>query len=293
MKRLLYILLLYTFIPLSHGDIRPFETTRMMSQAGAGIGAILSIESAFLNPASIAFHTQSQIYYQRDQAAIEGNDDGTRTQAYGTLHREAYAIADVSTHLKGTMVYVNQSENGISSDQYTLSMSAAAGKNASVGIATTYGHDINPDRSNKYYTQSTIGYSYVLSEEISIGAIWVDTFNRSKKHHLLALGIQYMAFPKLMLLGDIGTNTRLDSSENIVSRYAVQVNPFGNFFLRSGQYHDNNKNLKGTSWGISWIGPKLDFHYAYKKSKQIKKSNLFLFSDEELVEQSYSLSFRF
>lgn len=280
----------YSFI--AYGKLRNIESTRMKSVGGSGIASILIAETSFLNPASIVFYDKSLVYYQKDSANLS-NNASQRTNEYGPLTNEAYVIADTSSALKGTASIQKQSENNQNRLRYTSSLASAVGPSTSMGFIVRYTQDTMGDVSN-YYTQTTLGLTHILSEEVILGAVIDDLFTENRKEdYKIAIGFQYTFKQNISLLFDFGANTQLSTQDNTFSKYGVQFNLFSDFYIRVGSFYNQIENLQGRTWGLSWSGPKLDLFYAYKNSNQIIKNNDFLINDEELLEHSISLAVRF
>jgi hypothetical protein len=276
-------------------NIRDFSTTRMMSTSDAGVGAILVNESSFLNPASIAFFSDSSIYYQKNQAELDetSQERNDASDSFKSGEEEALVIADTSGRLKGTFSYQRQRENGSSRIRYTSSFSRAFAKGQSFGLLYRYTMDRTPSDHSDIYHQVTFGYSFIRSNKLSFGLIVVDPFSQKDEDVRAIAGLQYQLVDNLFLLLDAGTNYALDAAENTLTRMAFQVSFYRGFFLRLGKYYDNSTNFQGQSWGISWVGPRLSIDYAYRTTEQIEKNTDYLYADEQLIEQSFALSLRF
>ena len=70
--------------------------------AGTGAGAILTEESAFLNPASLAFFSASTFYAQKDSDKItENNIQKSKPNALG------FVMTDGNPSLSGSLSYAH------------------------------------------------------------------------------------------------------------------------------------------------------------------------------------------
>ncbi len=120
--------------------LRKMVSTRLMSTSGAGIGAVLLNESAFLNPASTYFFKESSFYYQKGSSKLQEASE-KRVDGYGDGSNEAFLITDTSSALKGSFSYQHQRENGERRKRLTSSASTHMSKNSSFGVLYRYTQD--------------------------------------------------------------------------------------------------------------------------------------------------------
>lgn len=277
----------------ARSTIRDFETTRLQSTSGAGVASILVNEAAVLNPAPIVFVPVSAFYYQTGGSKLD-TEAPKRTKNFSKGSNQMYLLSDSSSQLKGTFSYQEQSENHFSRKRYTSSIANNSGKKTAFGVLYRYTVDTNTllDEEKKYH-QGTFGFTHIYSPDLSIGGILVDPFLSNNKDARVILGFQYSLTSNFYLIVDGGANFNDEPHNNTVSKGALQVNFFKDLFLRTGRFHDNASNLKGSSWGISWIGPRLTFEYAYKTSEVIKDNADYLYQDEQIIESSIAVAIVF
>lgn len=278
----------------SFAKIRDFETTRMMSQSGAGIGAILVNEASFLNPASIAFYDNSSIYYQRNTANIK-EQDPTRSSnnKFKEGDFETLVLSDTSAAYRGTFSYQRQSENSYKRIRYTSSLSTLITPRNAIGMLYRYTMDSTPEDYSDIFHQFNFGYTYIQSKELSFGLVLADPFYKKKKDTKIAVGLNYRIFHNFFIIADYGYYYASDNEEKDFSKYSVQISLMDNIFVRIGTSHDNYHNEKAKSWGFSWVGPKMTLEYAYKNTELISKKADYLINNETMIEQSLALSVRF
>lgn len=269
--------------------LRDQETTRLISSSGAGIGSILLNESAFLNPASIYFFQTSTFYYQKGSSRLD-NSSSQRTDDFKKGENQILLLTDTSSALKGAFSYQTQSENGDDRKRFSSSASSNLGPNASFGILYRYTED--DQDQHKVYHQGIFGISYIYDKKLTLGAILVDPFLANKEDTRLAGGIQYALAQNFLLIADVGVNYNDDPEENRFWKAAFQAQFLKDFFLRYGQFDDGTTDLRGHSWGLSWIGPRLALEYAYRRSEAVKDGSTF-YEGEELEEHSLALSLVF
>lgn len=291
---------LYLFIGLflissynAQGRIRDFETTRLMSTAGAGVASILVNEAAFLNPAPIVFVPSSAFYYQRGKVSHR-SDSANRISNFSDGTQEAYLISDSSSNLKGTFSYQRQAENQFKRQRYTSSFASNYGKKTAVGILYRYtiDEDIRANNEKKFH-QGTLGITHVFSEKLTFGAILVDPFLSNRGDSRIVTGIQYTIAGSLLLILDYGFDYNDEPKKNNFVKGALQVNFFKDLFLRVGKYEDHISGLGGNSWGLSWIGPRISLEYSVKTSEVMNQKSSYLFEDENLTESSLSFAVLF
>jgi len=291
MRKYSIITIILTYLSaftICHAQIRDFQTTRLLSTSGAGVGTILVNETSLLNPAPIVFIPISSFYYQKGSITLE-NKSESRSTGYSDGNSQMYLISDSSAGIKGTFSYQDQAENGFQRTRYTSSLASPIGKRTSMGVLYRYTIDNDGGEENTFH-QGVLGVTHIYSKDLIIGAVLVDPFLSHKGDAKATVGIQYNISNNFIFILDGGTDYRNDSDKNGFTRAALQVNFFKDLFLRSGQFHDKMENLKGTSWGISWIGPRIGLEYAHKTSEMIHDNQGKLFSGEQFVESSLALS---
>lgn len=270
--------------------LRKMDSTRLMSTSGAGIGAVLLNEAAFLNPASIYFFKESSLYYQKGAANLEDESE-LRDDSYSDGSNEAFLITDTSSALKGSFSYQYQSENGETRKRLTSSASTHMSKKSSFGVLYRYTED-DTLNGHKVFHQAVFGMTYVVDPRLTLGAILEDPFLANKEDTRLAGGLQYALTQNFLILADIGANYNDEPEDKNFWRAAGQAQFFKRFYLKYGKFEDKIESLRGNSWGLSWIGPKLGIEYAFRKSKAFADSQNF-FDDEEIEEHSLALSLVF
>lgn len=271
--------------------IRDFETTRLQSTSGAGVASILVNEASILNPAPIVFVPVSSFYYQKGSSKLDTLSK-ERTGGYANGSSQMYLLSDSTTRLKGTFSYQDHSENGSRRKRFTSSIANNAGKKTSFGILYRYTIDKDGADEKKYH-QAVLGFTHIYSNDLIIGGIIVDPFLSNKEDARTILGFQYSLTQNFFLIIDGGSNFHDHPKENTLSRGALQVNFIKDFFIRTGQFYDKTTNLKGKSWGISWIGPKLSIEYSYKTSEIISENSDTLYKDEQIIETSLAFALVF
>ncbi len=130
------------------------------------------------------------------------------------------------------------------------------------------------------------------TQRLTLGAILEDPFLANKEDTKVAGGFQFTLTKNFLILGDIGAKYNDEPEDNNFWKAAAQAQFFKRFYLKYGRFEDKIEKLRGNSWGLSWIGPKLGLEYAFRKSKAFEDSENF-FDHEEIEEHSFALSLVF
>jgi hypothetical protein len=275
----------------SFAQIRDFETTRLQSTSGAGVATILVNEASVLNPAPIVFVPVSSFYYQKGQSNFEGIS-AERNNPLSDGSSQMYLLSDSTSALKGTFSYQDHSENSTRRRRLTSSIASAVGKQTSFGLLYRYTID-NVSTEDKSYHQAVFGFTHVYSEQLIFGGVLIDPFLSNKDDTKAIVGFQYALTTNLFLIFDAGTNYHEKKNKQSFNKSALQISFFRDLYLRVGQYHDQISELKGKSWGISWIGPRLSLEYAFKTSEALSAKNPYYYKNEEIRENSISIALVF
>src|SRR5690606_8946139 len=136
MKKVIILAFLVLSGQTSWAQIREFQTTRLISTAGAGVASILSTESAILNPASSAFFDGSSFSYQSYKTSLDRKNakrDATGDKFDDNSRTQGFFMADHSGPVKGGVAYLFQDENDFERTRMTLHGAAPLGKDAALG----------------------------------------------------------------------------------------------------------------------------------------------------------------
>jgi len=292
MRFKIYILSIASLLFLSGNSfakkkLKEFETTRVMQSAGAGVGALLINEVTVLNPAAITFIKDSTLYYQRSKTNL--NDKNTSRNTYKEGQNEFLGFSDTTTPLKGGFSYLYQNEQEGNRKRFSLSSSGNVTKTTSLGMVYKYTDEFSDIIDNTYH-QFTFGLTHIYDENIYLGLVVVDPQNKISEYSHYTLGIQYVMNNFIHILLDVGSGDTANSDKKAFTRYALQINSFQYFYFRTGRFHDKFNNIKGYTYGVSWVGPKFSIDYAYKNAEFISDDSEELYDGEHLIETSIALS---
>jgi hypothetical protein len=275
---------------IAFAKIHEFETTHMKSMGGTGVAGVYMEESAFLNPASLAFFNLGDVYVQRDMLQFK-NSEGNIVQKPKST---GIVLADGNASLSGSLSYVAQEEGTYKRERWGLTAAGPISDKSSFGSSIRKTKDENSltNQSEDYY-QTVIGVTHALSAQTSLGIVAYDAFNSKAKETKALLGLQHVFVDYITIAGDFGGDyTSDDISKTLLYRGGVQVKILNDFFLRFGAFNDKSRQETGNGYGLAWIQPKLAFEFAMKNTKQ--SADLAINRNEsKLREVSFGASLRF
>jgi hypothetical protein len=296
---LLMILLPYTSLAQVNSQIRDLETTRLMSSAGAGVGAILLNESSVLNPATVTFFEMSSIYYQGNNIDLE-EPSSTRTSSGPNFdsdsYNQAFIITDTTKKLKGGMSYQSQYESDAVRHRLTFSGASHLGKSTSMGFMYKYSRDkyqLGTNLQVKKYHQMLVGLTHIFSNKLIFGATLNDPFQARAIDGKYTFGVHYFLLRSFSILFDAGANVHYSASKTTFSKSAFQFSFSKTLLLRAGVFNDNQNKTEGSAWGLSWIGPKISIDLSVKKTKPKNNFSTLLYNNESIDEASVALAAHF
>lgn len=309
MKDFTPIFLLFLLLLSPHcvivARVHDYETTRLKSTAGAGVGSLLLNESAILNPAPIAFFSNSSIYFQQESFDYNWQEPGqnghrpipklysTQSEARGVI------VADTKSNLRGAVSYQKQQEGPYKRRRISMNLASVVNKKSSLGLLYRNSkdeihYDLMPNSLPDRYHQLVLGTTHVIDEKLTIGAIIVDPFQAKPQDTRAIIGGQYIFKDILAFMVDVGADYSKDLAKSRLFRGALQLNFFKGLFLRVGLFEDRALDEKGNGFGIAWVGPKLVLETAIKKTQDLGfKENLPDHSNLKMTETSFALSYFF
>lgn len=282
----------------SWAQIREFQTTRLMSTAGAGVASILSTEAAVLNPAASAFFNGSSFSYQSYNTELQKEADvrDTLPDKFPKNNRsQGFFMADHSGPVKGGVAYITQDENNFERERMVLHGAAPIGKKTALGVSYNYIKDELPENYNdrkRTHHQASMGLTHIIDEKTIVAVVVLDPTRTTPGEERAIAGFQYSLADRFTLIGDIGAQYTKNVSKKYLWSGAVQINIFSDFYLKGGRFYDNIRELKGTGWGVSWIGPRFGVEFAQKYSEQFG-SDSYIYRDEKLADTSLSAIIKF
>lgn len=283
----------------SWAQIREFRTTRLMSTAGTGVASILSTEAAILNPAASAFFEGSSFSYQGYNTSLQNESEqrDLNNDPFPKNNKSQGAfVADHSGPIKGGVAYVTQDENNYERTRYVIHGASKMGnQTTSIGVTYNYLQDTLPQGSgdrHKTHHQAAVGLTQIVDEHTILGLVIQDPTRTTPGEERLIGGFQYTLAERFTIMGDYGAQYTKNFSKDYLWRAAVQLNIFSDFFLRGGQFYDNIQKLKGTGWGVGWIGPRFGVEFSQMYSEQFD-SGFYVYKEEKLVDTALSAIIKF
>ncbi len=298
MNKVIILTVLSLFCYSAQAQIREFQTSRLMSTAGAGVASILSSEAAVLNPAASAFFDGSSFSYQSYKTSLQNKNvirDTAPDQFPRSNTTQGVFMSDNTGPVKGGVAYINQAENNYNRERMTLHAAAPIGAATSMGLSYSYLLDKLPTnfpKRHKTRHQASLGMTHILDEDTILGIVVMDPTRATPGEERAIAGFQYNLADRFMVIGDAGVQYTKSISKKYLWRAALQMNIFSDFFLKVGKFHDNITELRGTGWGVSWIGPRFGVEFSQKVSEQTGSGN-YLYEDEKIVDTSLSAILKF
>lgn len=272
--------------------INQIETTRLMSTAGAGIGAVLMDESTILNPAPLAFFNMSSIYFQKGNSSAQLEDrEGAPLSESDQL---SFIASDSNGNLSGSIGYFKQSNN-LDENRKTWSFAASSpvSKSSSFGMnyqlqteTTLEGQEL---QTNKY-KMTNVGFFHAVDPKFSFGVLATDILGNKSSRSKAFLGTQYVYDNMISLMVDAGTIYKEDLADNLITRAAIQVRFFNDFYLRFGANEDKSEKTRGNGIGVGWVQPKLVLDLALSNIKSTEATTSSTVNNKTT---SFSLAYKF
>lgn len=289
-----WILFFWAFgIASISASIDQFQTTRLKSTAGAGVGSILMDEATILNPAPIAFFNVSSIYLQRSGGDL--NSDGINAQSPSTASSTAVIISDSKGPVGGSISYIDQTESSKRIKRISASLSSSFGQKSAIG--TTYRMTKLEDSESgvvqeRDYKQFIVGVSHAISNSLSLGLVVIDPTKVIPEETRGIVGLQYVFNDFISVMGDVGADYNINLSDTFLYRGAMQFKVYQDFYLRFGVHEDKGLAEKGNGVGIGWVQPRLVLDVALRNLER-NRTTFLSGSQQSFKETSFSASYRF
>lgn len=281
-----YLALIFLGFSAYAGQLN-FETTRLKSTAGAGVGSILMNEATVLNPAPLALFTVSSIYLEKYSQKSDTFD----------AKSDNYAIiaSDTSKNLKGSIAYIKSNEADLENTQMNIALASTMGRKSSAGI--TYQtikkqYYYNDELITQNYKMIIPGVFHAVNEGFTFGIVAVDPTRKTPNETKAIIGLQYQFLSYITLMADFGSDWKRDFDESSLYKLATQFKIMSDFYLRFGVFDDKSIKQKGRGFGLGWVQPKLVIDFAVKNTT-LNDDLAFNQSFQNIKESSLSLSYRF
>lgn len=264
-----------------------FETTRLKSTAGAGVGSILMDEATITNPAPLALFTISSIHLEKFSQKSDTFD--TETDNYAAI------ASDSSKNLKGSIAYIKQNNSGLINKELNVAIASILGPRSAGGLTyqTIKRQYYNKNKLvTKNYKLFIPGVFHAVNDSFTFGIVAIDPNKRTPNETKAIVGLQYQFMNYITLMTDFGSNWNSTIDESSLYRAAAQFKIMTDFYLRVGVFDDKASKQKGQGYGIGWVQPKLVLEFAIKNT-ELKEDIVLEQSKQNIKESSFSLSYRF
>ena len=281
-------------------NLHDFETTRLKSTAGTGVGSVLISESAVLNPAPLAFFNFSTLFVQRttmdmtsesSQVGISDNEFSDRSSGVNLI------AADAKGKIKGAFSYLTQTEGNWNRKRLSAALARPVGPKSSLGLIFHHTEDVPEFKlkgEKQKSNQLVFGAMHAINSDMTLGVIITDPAKSVPGATKAIVGIQYVAKNIISIMFDGGADYTSDKiSETLIYRGGLQVKFFADLFIRAGLSEDMGLKEKATGIGLGWSGPKLIIDLALKSTKATASNAPLLADGQTVKETSFSLTYRF
>lgn len=276
----IFLIIFLSYSHFAHGRIQEFESTRMKSTAGTGVGSILMDEATLLNPAPIAFFNIGSVYLSKGSSQQSNSGSVVNdTDHLGVI------VSDSKGNTAGSFSYHTQKFNGFKKKRFAAAMARPLSKKSAMGISLRKTTDETFGGAKESYMQTILGVTHAITEEFTLGFVAFDPLKKKINDSMGIVGVQYVYQDFISLMFDTGANYYKELSNTFLYRGAAQFKLLDNFYARVGYTRDLGKEEKGTGVGLGWVQPRLVIEAALK--------NMETFANDEISETSISLSYRF
>lgn len=265
----------------ANSAMQDFETTRLKSTAGAGVGSILMDEATILNPAPIAFFDIGSIYLNKgvsEQTTSLGSPQGD-------VDHMGVIVSDSKSSTAGSVSYQVQKIGEQKKTLLAAAMASPIKERSAMGVSLRRTSEVSSNGVETNYLQTVMGITHVVNQNFTIGFVAVDPFKERVSDSIGVFGTQYVFKEFISLMVDVGANYYEKLNDSFLHRSAVQFKLLDDFYARFGFFRDLGQKMKGTGVGLGWVQPRLALEGALKNTET--------FSGDEITESSFSLSYRF
>jgi hypothetical protein len=263
MYKIIFSFLITTLFSVAHAQVG--ATTDALG--GAGIAAVQPIESAYLNPASLAqlkrYYVDAQ-YYRQNSA---GSDN---------LNQFSLTITDSSGgSIPGAVILRQRSYTTggveIREQLYHLGAAVPLTKTFSLGFSGYLQHTNVPTTGAYNQTNLDASAFWAVTERFSVGFISRGllgskkvAFAQSQLKPSSGLGFQYAVLDILRVRADVTYNYEDNAHHRFTHNVGTEFLLHNDFTLRAGYKADDYRGESYYSAGLGWYGPRLKLAYAYQ-----------------------------
>lgn len=243
-----------------------FASVPQIVGLGGGGTAGVPKDALFSNPAAVGGLTTHRAFYSYSQSKIRDLGAGGRVWATGVYDGK-------SKTAKGGLSYIRESRRrlvgGGSPYLDTQTVRGVIGrsvwKNLMTGVTVNYKMiRENEDTSTNIFSFDA-GVIYPIWKGMPLGLKVENTTDQDNERPRNAMiGLKYRLSGPLALVGDYGrtVSSKIDTRNSWA--IAAEVFLFNELVLRGALFRDGIDEIRGTSLGISWFGPRTAFEYALR-----------------------------
>ncbi len=289
------VLFSYHFSLLANIRIPEPLTTRLQSTSGAGVASLLIDEATVLNPAPMAFYTQSFLYYHYNKTTIFLPEDDTGPSPKDSKGMSVIA-SDGGQKTKGSFNYTWLNHDRAERKRFSFATGFPVSKTSSMGM--TYRYTIDRPyqdgevQSKEKSHQVNFGIYHMVAPYLSLGMVFTDPFKANDDDTVVIAGAQLSYKDMIVLMTDFGANYHDELSSTFLYRTGLQLKVFSDFLLRFGMHKDNGLREKGSAFGLAWISPRLALNFALRHievDEWLERKQ----REEKIKELSFSMSVHF
>lgn len=271
-------------------------TSRLQSTSGAGVASLLIDEATVLNPAPMAFYTQSFLYYHYNKTSISLPEDNTIDSSPEKSKGMSVIASDGGQAVKGSFNYTWLNHDRAERKRFAFATGFQVSKTSSMGINYRYTID-RPYQDGEVlakdkYHQVSFGLYHMVAPYLSLGMVFSDPFKTNIDDTLAVAGAQLSYKDMIVLMTDAGANYHSDLADTFLYRLGLQLKMFSDFLLRFGMHKDNGLKESGSAFGIAWISPRLALNFAIRHI-QVDENLERKQREEKIKEASLSMSIHF
>lgn len=279
--------------------VHEYETPRLKSTAGAGVGSILMNESVLLNPAPLALFNVTTATIQRDEISLEDRNPsrGSHPNSFDKkTNNNGFFLGEGSSKVKGAVAYLDQKEGKDSRQRYSTAIGVPVNDTLSMGVSYRFTKELSyaDNGANKFnYHTFNAGVTKVIDQTLSFGLMVEDPAKSKASRTRGVVGAQYIIRDLVTFIVDVGSNYQKDLADGLIVRGATQIKLVSDFYFRAGMFEDKLGKESGNGWGLGWVGPKLVLEFGMKNTKPKTDPSPQLLNGEKLKEMALSLSYIF
>lgn len=263
MPKNLILSLFFTLSLSTFAQTRDFQTTRLLATAGAGVASLNMLDSAVLNPSSIAFFKNTEGSYLYRSSKFQSGQSKTSFLGHGLI------LADAKSYAKGSISFFDTEDIKYKQQSYGITFGKRVSKLSSFGLAYQYKRikekSTNQKKSKHIFK---VGNTSIISKNISVGTLIIDPLHSNSFEHRFIMGAQIQLASTVYLMIDGLSNIKFKNfSETFGWRTAIQLKLIESLYARVGYSKDKKENTKELGYGLDLRLEKFNLGFGFKTSR--------------------------